>query len=98
MAYAKRNGDPGYRSSGWDEVQGYEDLRLLWGSLRQIAKGKREPLGDAVKEKILLGLKRTVNESSAQRTRVVAAGIILAIADGDYTRDVYRSSKNTRGR
>ena len=96
MAYRVKM--PVYRSSGWEDVQGYEDLRLLWTSLRSIAQGKRKPLADGVQEKILLGLKRTVNESKSQRARVVAAGIILALADGDYTRDVYRSSKNTRGR
>ena len=98
MAYHKRRGQIGYRSSSWDDVQGYEDLRLLWGSLRSIARGKRPPLEQDVMDKIMFGLKRTVNEGKSSRTRLVASAIVLAIADEDWERDVYRSSRNTRGR
>lgn len=91
MAYAKRNGKVGYRSSSWDEVQGYADLLTLWVSLRDIAKGKRKPLSQDVMDRVVKGLKRTVNESSAARTRIVASAIVMAIAEEDWERDVFRA-------
>lgn len=91
-------GEIGYRSSDLGEVQGYEDLRMIWGALRDAGRGKRADFKPEVKKKIVRGLKRTVNEGGSSRIRLVASAIVLAIAEEDWERDVYRSNRNTRGR
>ncbi len=90
MAYPRRNGEPVYRSSSLDDVQGYDDLRMIWKYVRMSETGKTAPLTDETKEKIAKGLKRTISEGKSSRTRIVAASMALAIADGDWNRDVYR--------
>lgn len=95
MAYPRKNGEPVYRSSDLDDVQGYDDLRMIWKYVRMSETGKTPPLSDHAKAKIAKGLKRTINEGKSSRTRIVAASMALAIADGDWTRDVYR--KPTKG-
>ncbi len=95
MAYPRKNGEPVYRSSDLDEVQGYDDLRMIWKHVRMSATGKTAPLTERVRQKIAKGLKRTMSEGKSGRTRAVAAAMTLAMADGDWTRDVYR--KPTKG-
>ena len=95
MAYPTKNGEPVYRSSDLDEVQGYDDLRMIWRYVKMSGTGKTAPLTERVKEKIAKGLDVTMSEGKSSRTRTVAAAMALAIADGDYSRDVYR--KPTKG-
>lgn len=95
MAYPRKHGEPVYRSSDLDEVQGYDDLRMIWKYVKLSGKGKSAPLSDRAKAKIAKGLKRTMSEGKSSRTRSVAAAMVLAIADGDWDRDVYR--KPTKG-
>lgn len=95
MAYPRKNGEQVYRSSDLDEVQGYDDLRMIWKYVRMSAKGKTAPIAEHTRKKIAKGLKRTMNEGKSSRTRNVAAAMVLALADGDVDRDVYR--KPTRG-
>lgn len=95
MAYPTKNGEPVYRSSDLDEVQGYDDLRMIWRYVKMSGKGKTPPLSDRAKEKIAKGLELTMSEGKSSRTRLVAGAMALAIADGDWDRDVYR--KPTKG-
>lgn len=92
MAYPKRRGEPNYRSSDLDEVQGYDDLRMIWKYIKLSAKGKSAPLTDRARAKIAKGLKRTMSEGKSSRARNVAAAMVLALADGDFERDVYRKA------
>lgn len=88
-----------YRSSSLEDIQGYKDLQMIWSAIRESERGKREPLRDDVCRKIIKGLEATVKSKwSNRRTKSVAAAIILAIADKDWSRDVWRSPRNTRGR
>ena len=95
MAYPTRRGEQNYQSSDLDDVQGYNDLRTIWKYVRLSELGKTAPLTDNARAKIAKGLKRTMNEGKSSRTRNVAAAMVLALADGDVDRDVYR--KPTRG-
>ena len=92
MAYPRKHGEQVYRSSDLDEVQGYDDLRTIWKYVKLSGLGKTPPLSDRVRAKIAKGLKRTMSEGKSSRTRNVAAAMALAIADGDWTRDVYRKA------
>ena len=77
-----------YRSSSLDEVQGYADLQMIWKYVRRAGKGKSDPIKPDARERIVKGLKRTMSEGHTARTRNVAAAMVLAIADGDWDRDV----------
>lgn len=90
MAYKVTMTRPTHRSTDLDEVQGYDDLRMIWKAVKESETGKRPELRLDVKAKIAKGLKRTVNEGVTSRTRLVAAAMILAINDRDWQRDVYR--------
>lgn len=98
MAYKVKGGYQSYRSSDFDEVQGYDDLRMIWKAIRESETGKRPPLRDEVKAKIVRGLEITMYESTASRTRNVAAAMIIAIEDRAWDRDVYRKPNPHRFR
>lgn len=67
-----------------DDVQTGNSLLTIWRAIRECHEGKRPPLRDDVMEKIVKGLRRTINESPNRRARFYAAAIVTAIVNERY--------------
>lgn len=81
------------------EPQSFNDLRMIWSAIKREANG-----GNAIREdvrvKIMKSLVRTLHEGKHKRTKILASAILLALADEDYERNIYRKptqrSRRTR--